>query len=165
MSGEKILTVYYSDTGHTKHVADEIAARLSTVLERIVAPGLRRGVWGALQRNWTAGFGRPVTIGAIGVRPGDFDLVIVGSPLWSGHASSPVRTWLKQHRPALTQAAFFLTSGRQSPGQGFDEMLSASGRNPVACLHVTDDDRSSGQDSGRIHDFIEAIETWAARDS
>jgi flavodoxin len=162
MSDKKILTVYYSDSGHTKKIADEITAALSTALERLSAPGLKPGFLGFVQRGWTAGFGRPVTLDAVRYRPADFDLVIVGSPLWAGHVSGPVRTYLLSNRDAFRQVAFFVSAGGVNTEGVFAEMEKLSGRAPLARLSVSDRHRSSGEDIARIQDFVNEIETWSA---
>lgn len=162
MSDKKILTVYYSDSGNTKKIAEEIAAGLSTTLERLTAPGLRPGVFGFIKRSWTAAFGRNVAIGPVRYRPADFDLVVVGSPLWAGHVSSPVRSYLQRHRTAFRHVAFFVSAGGPKTGGAFDDMKKLGGRKPVARLSVSSQHRSSGEDIAHIQDFINEIETWAA---
>lgn len=162
MSDKKILTVYYSDGGHTKKIAEEIAAGLSTTLERLTAPGLLSGVVGFVERCWTAGFGQRVTIGPLRYRPAEFDLVIVGSPLWAGHVSSPVRTYLQKNRTAFTHVAFFVSAGGLKTEGGFADMQKLAGRPPLARLSVSDQHRSSGEDIARIQDFVNEIEIWAA---
>lgn len=153
-----ILTVFYSDSGDTKRIADDIAAALSTTLERVTAPGLGRGTFGFLTRAWTALRRKPVAIDPQHNNPADFDLVIIGSPLWVGRVSSPVRAYLARHRAALNQVAFFVSAAGSNADGAFDDMRRLCGKEPIACLAITNEDRASGADIARIHDFADSIE-------
>src|SRR5512134_2792956 len=102
-----VLTVYFSRTGGTRKIADEIRARCGGELEpsedvrgRAGSRGYLRSAREALKRS-TAEI-RPGKL-----NPGDFDLVILGTPVWAGHLSSPMRAYLAAHKGELKHVAFF----------------------------------------------------------
>jgi len=89
----KSLVSYYSRTGHTKKVAELLAEQLSADLEAI---------WVATEKNvgtlaMQAFLSLKAKIAQTTKDPASYDLVLVGSPVWGGRMSSPIRTYLAQN--------------------------------------------------------------------
>jgi flavodoxin len=132
----RILVVYYSRTGRTRLVAREIAAALGADLEEIVDPTPRSGVFGYLRSSHQAFFrGLPPIADAIH-HPADYDLVVIGTPIWNASLSAPVRSYLRRHHAAMRNVAFFLTCGGFGIDRVFRQMAEESSRRPVARLAV-----------------------------
>lgn len=133
----KTLVVYYSRTGNTKKVADELAAALKADVEELKDGKNRGGPIGFLLAGREAMRKTPVDLQPLAHDPAAYDLVVVGSPIWANAICTPVRTFLAQHRTSLKRVAWFCTSGSVEPGyatKGFDAMTEASGLTPVAAL-------------------------------
>lgn len=43
--------------------------------------------------------------------PSNYDLLIIGTPIWSSNLSAPVRTYITQNRGKFHNLAFFITAG------------------------------------------------------
>jgi menaquinone-dependent protoporphyrinogen IX oxidase len=44
--------------------------------------------------------------------PSDYDLVIIGPPIWTSRVSTPVRTYIEENKAKFKRAAYFCTALR-----------------------------------------------------
>ena len=153
----KTLVVYYSRTGHTEEVARAIAADLEADIVRIEDLVDRTGALGYLRSGRDALLGRSSSIRPTGTDPADYDLVIVGSPVWSGRLSTPVRTYIADNKTALQNVAFFCTEGGYGGPRVFKTMEELCGRQPIATLEVTGGNLRSGDHVGKVAAFTRSI--------
>src|SRR3989339_644824 len=101
MNNMKTLIVYYSRTGTTKRVAEAIAEKLGADLEEIVDKKDRKGAMGYLTAGRDATLRRLTEIEPLKKRAEDYDLVIIGTPIWSWNMSVAVRAYLSLNKEAL----------------------------------------------------------------
>ncbi len=132
----RILVVYYSRSGHTKQLAEQLARALSADLEAIADPTDRSGVRGYLRSGFEAGFQRIVPIAECTHDPNDYELVVVGTPVWNMSVSSPVRSYLHRYQDRLRKVAFFCTCGGSGGQRAFAQMARVCGLAPAATLIV-----------------------------
>lgn len=52
----------------------------------------------------------------------DYDLVIVGSPVWAGKIAPPIRTFLVNNNFSGKQVAFFVSIGGDKPEKTFENL-------------------------------------------
>jgi len=133
----KALVVYYSRTGNTRTVGQEIAAALGADVEELKDGKNRAGPIGFLLSGMEAKRKTPVQLEELTHNPTEYHVVVVGSPVWANDMCSPVRTFLAQHKTALNKVAWFCTSGSIDPkyaARGFAAMTEATGLTPVATL-------------------------------
>ena len=107
----RILCVYYSRTGNTKQAMTEIAEALDCELVEVHDKRNRSGAIGWLHcgldamRKKTRPLVRVETRRALS----DYDLVIVGTPIWAGRCSSVIRGFLKRRGMELSDVAYVIT--------------------------------------------------------
>jgi flavodoxin len=130
----RTLVVYYSRTGTTRELATAIAQALGADVEEIVDPTPRAGLLGYLASGFDSVTQREAPIRPRARDPRDYDLVVVGTPVWAGNMSSPVRAYLAAARGRLPAAAFFCTMGGRGSERAFLEMEKLSGARPAAVL-------------------------------
>lgn len=123
------LVAYYSMSGHTRAVADEIRAAIGADIEEIREPHARRGLPGAMRALFDALLRRRPAILPIAHDPARYDLLVLGGPVWGGRMAAPVRTYAKRHAAQAPQVAFFCTEG----GHGADAAFADLER---LCLHA-----------------------------
>ncbi|WP_413675536.1 flavodoxin family protein [Massilia cellulosiltytica] len=85
------LVVYYSRTGITQEVAQRIAAECACDIEPIRDMRSRRGVAGYVRCCHEAFSHKTPAIAPMSRHPGDYELVILGAPVWVGRLSAPMR--------------------------------------------------------------------------
>ena len=110
-----VLCIYYSRTGHPKKAREEVAAALGAELldlsdgiDRSGALGAFRSGLDAMRKNC-----QPLRAFQTERALGDYQLVIVGTPVWAGRCSSVVRSFLRQYGKKLRQAAYLITRGSE----------------------------------------------------
>jgi len=151
---KKILIVYYSDTGNTEKVAKQIANETAAVVEAIDTPVFGKGIWNYIKRAWYALRKKVIPIKDIENDPAQFDLVIVGSPVWAGHVASPIRSYLMKYSKKISKIAFFVTLGGRGAKGAFKDMRQISGLTPIVELEISDQDRKTKQDLSIISYFV-----------
>ncbi len=111
----KSLVVYYSKSGNTRRVAEEIARAVGGELEELVEVGVKRsGALGFLRAGRDGMRGRASKIDAPKKRPADYDLLFIGSPVWGGNIVPAVRGYMTSADLASKPAAVFCTAGGAS---------------------------------------------------
>ena len=82
------LVVFYSWTGNTGKVARALAETLSAELEEIREVKPRGGLFAFLRSGMEASRKRPAPIVRCSRNLADYDLVILGSPVWAASMAS-----------------------------------------------------------------------------
>jgi hypothetical protein len=156
---KSILVAYYSLTGNTERVAQDIAARLNAELERISDKKNRSGFWGYLRAAFDSMRESPAEIADIRKDPGNYALIVVGTPVWAGKMTPAVRAYLRMTRGALNEVAFFTTSGDTDPGRIVPIMETLAGRKAIASAGLNARDLKSGAlGEGKISAFVGSIQ-------
>ena len=159
----RVLVVYYSRTGHTEAVAQGMARASEGELEAIVAVTPHRGMLGYLRSGFEASLKRQCPISPPQRDPRDFDLVLIGSPVWSSTVSSPVRTYLKRFAGSLPDIGFFVISGSGDDAAVLAEMGQLAGKKPLAVLGLRERDLK-GRFPVYLGEFWEdLVSHWEAR--
>jgi flavodoxin len=105
----KTLVVYNSRTGNTKYVAEEITAELGADIEEVVDLKKREGKMGYLSANIDAIGNRQTNIAETKRNPADYDLIVIGTPVWFWSPSSAIRTYVAKHDLSGMNVALFFT--------------------------------------------------------
>lgn len=140
MASPKVLVVYFSQDGATRSVANVLADELDCAVEELVETRERTGKFAVLRSVCDGLLGRSTTLKRIRHRPEQYDLVVVGTPIWSAAVSAPVRTYLEQHRRSFRRLAFFATGTGFGAKRVFDQMAALAISRPAAVLAVYDND-------------------------
>lgn len=146
----KCLVVFYSRTGTTRNVAEELARKLGCDIEEILEPTSRRGAFGYMRSILEATRRLLVPIGPATHDPSGYDLVVIGTPIWAWSVSSPVRSYLAANAKALPRVAFFCTCGRAGDVSTFAQMQEICAKAPVATAAFTAADVLSGKFRDRL---------------
>ena len=153
----KRLVVYYSRTNHTHKVAERIALGLGATMERILDARNRRGALGYLRSGREATMKRSGQIRPVMEDPSEYDLVILGSPVWSWSLSSPMRSYVIAQKESLRNVAFFCTEGGSGGQRLFGQLETLCGKAPVATLEITEGELKSGDYAGKADEFIRQL--------
>ncbi|WNL44056.1 flavodoxin [Dyella sp. BiH032] len=117
-----ILIAYYSRSGTTRQVARQLADKLGADLYAIQDARPRRGLFGYLQSALEAMRGSLPDIKPCTTPLSQYDMVVLGTPVWMGHLASPMRRFLHDKARYIRQAAFFCTMGGEGADTVFGEM-------------------------------------------
>ena len=92
---KRILVVYYSLSGNTQRVARDLATHLGADLQRIRERTQRRGFLGYVRAAFDSLRERRVALMDVARDAAEYDLTIVGTPIWTGRITPAVRTYLE----------------------------------------------------------------------
>src|SRR5512134_937464 len=117
----RCLVVYHSLSGNTRKVAERAAKHIGADIAEVRAARYRPSVLGFLRACYDSWAGRLPPIEVSGASPDDYDFVLVMAPVWVGHASTPIRSYLRHNCGKLGSTAFLLTCGNSTPPSAFEE--------------------------------------------
>lgn len=106
-----ILCVYFSRTGNTEKLMCDIAQELKCEVVKLDDGVDRSGLRGWLRSGMQAMSRRlpPVKLPKTTLPLGMYDLVIIGTPVWAGRCSAPVRSFLIEYGEELRRTAYVIT--------------------------------------------------------
>jgi len=155
----KTLVVVYSETGNTLSVAKRIASKLNADLEVIEDKTNRKGILGFLRSGYEALKKKVPPIAEPKYNPDNYDLVVIGTPIWAGRMSSPVRAYLIHFHNHFCRVAFFTTSLTGSHRRAFAEMAELVSTKPLATVELTVSQVRKGKETGSFKAFIKALKS------
>ncbi|MCG8568751.1 MAG: hypothetical protein MJB14_01305 [Spirochaetes bacterium] len=153
----KSLVVYYSKSGNTRLVGNEIAKELNAEYEELVDLKKRSGVVGFITAA-TDSIGRKLTtIEPIQKKPADYQMIVVGTPSWGNNMASAVRTFLTENNLTDKKVHFFCTAGADA-GKSFEEMEKLiSGNTQHNKMTVISSEIKSGKYKEKVKEFVGQI--------
>ncbi|MDP6439307.1 MAG: flavodoxin [Candidatus Brocadiia bacterium] len=152
----KTLVVYYSRTGNTRKVAEAIQEALGCDMEEIIDRKDRGGVLGYVVGAIEAALKKCTEIGEVRMDPGAYDLVVIGSPVWST-APPAIRTYINRYRDSLNDVAFFLTAIGVGVGRTSRSMAKFCGKEPAAELLLKAGVIRKGDWRRQVQEFAEKL--------
>ena len=105
----KSLVVYYTRTGNAKFVAETIAAELGSDVEEIVDLKKRAGKLGWITAGKDATQEKETQISLTTRVPQDYDLIVIGTPIWAWKPTPAIRTYLAKNDLSGKKVALFFT--------------------------------------------------------
>lgn len=150
----RTLLVYYSMTGITRTVAEEVATQLGAEIEAIREPRPRRGLGGVLRALADIAFRREPPIDPLRHRVEAYELVILGGPVWGGRMAAPLRSFARRERDAMRQVAFLCTEGGRGHEKAFGDLQAVCGKAPLAILVVDAAHRAPAAHAEALQRFV-----------
>ena len=154
----KTLVIYYSLSGNTQKVAEAIATAFKADINRLEDRQSRTGLLGMLLTIYQVLFSRPGKIRFAGTDPFEYDLVILGAPVWIMNLAPPMRSYILKEKDRFNEVAFFCTEGSSGASNAFKAMESLSAKKSVATLEITEGDIKSGQYHEKTHTFANSCQ-------
>lgn len=162
MERANVLVAFYSRTGFTRLVAQDLARALNADLEELIDLKNRRGILGYLRSGFDAARQRLTELRPLSKHPEPYDLVVIGTPIWNASISSAVRTFLVQHKAELKKVAFFCTYGGSGTERLFRQMEEVCGKAPLATMAVRDREMGGAMQAARIREFVNGLHAAAS---
>ena len=161
----KTLVVYYTRSGNTTKVAEEIATALGADIELLKDNVNRGGPVGFLKSGSEAKSGKMVNLEPLKHDPASYDIVVVGTPVWARMVSSPINTFLRTSNLGNAKLAWFCTVGASNDGfkeNCFTSMGEAASRTPVATVGFSAKEVKNDH-SKAIADFADTLKATVAQ--
>lgn len=128
----RTLILYYSRTGNTRRLAQELRDLTGADLDELAEDDDRAGRLGWVRCATDALLRRRPALRPSAHDPHRYDLVFVGGPVWMGRLAPVVRTWVTEYACAASRLAFFSTQAGVPSAQAWDDLVRIGGVQPVA---------------------------------
>jgi len=157
----KVLVAFYSMTGNTEKLARAIAGQLGADIEHIELTKRRSGPLGIARGMLDTFLQRKPAIKPRTLDPSAYEFVIIGTPVWAGSLSGPVRSYLEANARAFNgKVAFFYArggSGADAEMKAFGQMQELAGKPPVATMGAKQAEIKSGEYERKVTEFVKAV--------
>ncbi len=151
------LVVYFSRTGYTQRVAEQIAHAAGADCEPIKERSARTGFLGYWRSAHEALRKSAVEIEPGSANPRDYALVVLGTPVWAGSMSSPMRAYIARHERDFGRIALFCTQGSSGGEKVLRAMADLCGGSPVATACFNDSEIDRDLHSVKLQAFLAAF--------
>ena len=156
----KTLLVYYSRTGRTEAAVKRLSELLSAERCVKIRPKTPREGGLGMLRCLREMFGKPEKIEPHDVPPvmGEYDLVVVGTPVWGGGLSGPVRAFMEIYGKNVRKYALVEASSGPSEQQKrtAEQMEGITGLAPAAVLGLCSKDSAEKMER-ELNEFAEKL--------
>lgn len=119
------LIVYYTRTGTTRRLAEALATELQADIDEIRCERYRPGGLRYLRAGYDSVKGNLPPIAGPAKNPSEYDLVLIGAPVWTSYPALPIRSYLDRTPELPKRIAVFLTHGGHSPPEKAVDMVSS----------------------------------------
>lgn len=153
----KTLVVYYSRTGITKRIAEEISQSIECDVEEIMDKENRSGIIGYIKSGFEAARNKKTEIETPKHDLANYDLLIIGTPVWAGKMAVPVKTYLEQYNNRIPNLACFCTCGSSGIEGTLKGIAEAAKVSPLASFGLKASEIKSGSYSSVIEKFVQDI--------
>lgn len=154
----KILIAFYSRSGVSRKVAEAMQRQLSCDMEEIIDLKDRKGALGFIVSCKDAALRHATEIKPPQKQPGDYDLVILGTPVWANTMSCAMRTYLTKFKDQFKSVAFFCTTGNSGIKSAMDDMQALCGKPPIAALGLKQKEVTKNLFGDKLAEFLKGIE-------
>lgn len=148
----KTLVAYYSKSGNTKKVAEEIAKELKSDIDEI--KDLKKlgplGIMIACRNSMKQKKSKIV----FSKDPKEYDLIVLGGPVWAWNLLPQLRAYLDENKNKIKKLGFFLTYGGDY-GKNFEQLNEII--KPVATMAIVDKDIVAGDYKKELKEFIKKL--------
>lgn len=137
--------VFFSKSGVTAAVANQVAGRLGAQTEAI-RRAEKSGAFTFIKEIAQSLSGGQPEIQPLSLDVASFDHVVIGTPVWAGHVSSPVSSFLARYGGGIRSASAFVTHGDPKNGYPdvFAQLETMLGKKLDASYSVSSHDVKSG---------------------
>ena len=104
-----------------------------------------------------ATFSKPGEILPLQKNPTDYDLVIIGTPVWAFNVATAIRTLAIQHKDKIKKYAFFCTEGGEGGKRAARKMEEIFGEPAIASLELLTKEVLYGNYQDKLTAFVNLI--------
>jgi flavodoxin len=153
----KVAVIYFSLEGNTKYVAEKIAKELDADMIQLIpvkeypTGKVSKFFWGGKSTT----FKETPKLESYQFNPDNYELVILGTPIWAGTFVPPLRTFLRKTKLIGKKVAMFASCSGGSTEKCFMQLENEiSDCTVLSTLRIIDPIKNANpENDGRIVDF------------
>ncbi|MCX6746097.1 MAG: hypothetical protein NTX00_03720 [Candidatus Parcubacteria bacterium] len=116
------IVIFYSRTGNTQFVAEEIATVLGSDLKPLIDQKKRGGLWGYIWAGFDAIVKNKTKLADPHLDLSQYDLIFLGTPNWAATLPPVIRTFLNLFSLNSKKVVFFCTQDGLGAGRVFNNL-------------------------------------------
>jgi len=120
--GGRSIVIFYTRSGNTQFVAEEIATVLGSDLRPLVDKKSRQGAWGYFWAGFDAIMKNRTRLEDFKLDLAQYDLIFLGTPNWAANVPPAIRTFLAQSYLTNKKLVLFCTQDGMGAGQVFNNL-------------------------------------------
>ncbi len=152
------LIIFFSRTGRTRRVAEAIQEVTGFDLEEIKEKVGRGGALGYLKSGMESTRRMIPQIIPLKHDPAQYDIVVLGTPIWASNMSSPIRAFTTENKNKINNIALFCTGDGVEPKKVFISISELMGKEPTATFGLIGSEREDEEVvSRKIQEFAEKL--------
>lgn len=150
----KTLILYYSRTGTSEALANLLQKELDADILRLECDRYD-GLWGYVRAGYDSLKRRLPSLDPIKVNPDDYDILLIGGPIWTSYPPTPVRSFLCGNTSLPDRIGLFLTYGGHSPPEKAEADIQALLPTPLEdSVFVSESDMAQGLRLPKLAEFV-----------
>lgn len=157
----KTAIVFYSMNGNVRSVAEKVAADTGADMIELIPKkaypdkGMRKFMWGGAAVTFKA---KP-DLEPYTFKKDDYDMIILGSPVWAGTFTPPLRTFLDGNDLSGKKIAVIATSSGGDAGKCINALKTAAKADSlVASVSLIDPlTKPSEENDAKLKNFIDSL--------
>lgn len=154
----RILVLYYSRTGTTRALATALAHKMSATLAEIGCEKFDGGAIDYLLAGYASVRGKMPEIELPLELTNDYDLIVLGGPIWTSYPALPLRRFLKDYPDLAPKLALFVVGGNHSPPQkAIDMLMEMAGTEVLATITFNTKEVVEGRYEAKVNGFALAL--------
>jgi len=156
----KIAIFSYSRSGFTRRLALKLAELLSADVFELIDKTSRSGMLGYLLGGRDASLARLTKLEVLEARVSDYDLVLIGGPVWAWSLSPAERTFLTEQKDQIKNYALFCTQGGSGADKLFKQAEEILGKPSSATFVLLSKEVGQVAVAGKILNFVNKIKMY-----
>jgi flavodoxin len=157
MEDKKILIIYYSRTGKTKNAAEKLKEELNCDIEEIYDRTSRKGIFGFLKSGHDAMKGKLTAITGEIKDVSDYETIVICTPIWAGHVSSAIRTYIMLNKDKFKKVTFLSTGAGVNASAVFSDMQEICQLEPITKVLISAKDIKEEKMEKKLIEFASKI--------
>jgi hypothetical protein len=137
-------------------VAQVICSQLQADCEELIDTKKRTGILGYLRARRDVGTKALTTLQEPKYAPQDYDVVILGTPVWRNSVSTQIRTYISNYKEQFKYVAFFSIQ-KSEKRDVLKELKDLCDQIPLASLTVHENDIKQNSFQEELTSFIGAV--------
>ncbi len=150
----KSLVVFYSKTGITKKVAENIKEILNCDIEEVVDLKKRSGILGFIISGRDAALEKLTEIKKLTKNISQYEHIIIGTPVWAGNITPAIRTFVESYSRLFKNVSFFCTMRITGDKKVFEKLSLICNKKPIFYISFRQKEVLSGKYLNRLKNLL-----------
>ena len=119
---EKVLIVYYTRTGYTEKIINQLSKKIDADIEIIDDNKDRSGIIGYVKSAFDNIKKNTPKINKLKHNPRNYDMIVIATPVWVSKMAAPIRSFVNKYKNDINKAIFITSQKGPVLEKVFDDM-------------------------------------------